>query len=171
MTFELFEGTDWARGLPAPLVLAQGPSFSAVGLFQKKRANEWADIHCLHGPSSVCPLLSSPFTGLRATLIHCDLILSNYVYKDSISKESHILRFWWTCIWRGHYSTHYNSSPSPHLNQLYLLNTLDPLTPLHPAFLGHSTWSRCPGLQPCLLFTPHTVVRLRVPEQVKSHSL
>lgn len=55
------------------------------------------DICCLH-LAFVCvsssPLTGTPVMGFRVTLIPCDLILTNYIYTDSISKEGHILSLW-----------------------------------------------------------------------------
>lgn len=52
-----------------------------------------------HGalPACVPPplLISSPVRlHLGSTLTQCDLILTNYIYQDPISKKAHILRFW-----------------------------------------------------------------------------
>ena len=47
---------------------------------------------CLCLPLSVF-LLKTSITGFGTTLIQYDLILTNYICKDTISKQSHILRF------------------------------------------------------------------------------
>ena len=39
-------------------------------------------------------LIGTQSVGLGSTVTHYLLIFTNYIYKDSVSKSSHILRFW-----------------------------------------------------------------------------
>ena len=46
---------------------------------------------------------------LGPTLIHCDFILTNCIYKDPVSKSGNILRFWVCMNWQQGWATQFNS--------------------------------------------------------------
>ena len=88
---------------------------------------------CLCLPLSVF-LLKTSITGFGTTLIQYDLILTNYICKDTISKQSHILRFHVDINLEWHYSTYY-------ANNLRLTDTVwdrSDLPSLLPIVLGSS---------------------------------
>ena len=80
-------------------------------------------------PGCLCVLPSSyKDTGhirLSFYQLQCDLILTNYINIDPISKQCHILRYWGLglqhLLCRGHNSTH-NSIPIPFFFFFFLLN-------------------------------------------------
>ena len=82
--------------------------------------------------TSLCSLIKTAITGFGTTLIQYDLILTNYICKDTISKQSHVLRFQVDMNLRWHYSTHY-------ADDLRLTDTVWFRTTL-PSFTPYCTW-------------------------------